>query len=287
MDPDFYNAQPPSESPSANTMHTDTNTDWALALKPHPSADGAAILKAERARSTINTTALSTHLFGTPYLNRLNRILSILTPEPIFSKRNQANLSRPDRYKLGLARGKRMRQLADTHKWDFNDLLMAEYLIDDILPYHLHISLFRNAMMEQCSESQLAYWQPKMDSWEIVGAYAQTELGHGSNVRGIELEAKWDQQTREFVLHSPTLTSSTWWNGTLGRTATHAVVVAQLMLPEGSGGEWVSKGPRPFIVRVREKHSHLPREGITVGDIGPKYGYASMDNGYMLFRHHR
>ena len=24
-----------------------------------------------------------------------------------------------------------------------------------------------------------------------------------------------------------------------------------------------------------------------MGDIGPKYGYASMDNGYMLFDHHR
>lgn len=28
-------------------------------------------------------------------------------------------------------------------------------------------------------------------------------------------------------------------------------------------------------------------EGIVVGDIGPKYGYASMDNGYMLFDHYR
>lgn len=31
--------------------------------------------------------------------------------------------------------------------------------------------------------------------------------------------------------------------------------------------------------------THKPLPGIAVGDIGPKYGYAPMDNGYMLFDH--
>ena len=166
---------------------------------------------------------------------------------------------------------------------------MAGYLIDDILPYHLHLSPFANAMKEQCSEEQLRYWLPNMESWEIIGAYAQTELGHGSNVRGIELEARWNQRTKEFVLHTPTLTASKWWNGTLRRTATHAVVVAQLLIPKGQGDgvEYESVGPRPFIVQVRDSSTHKPPRSIIVGDIGPKYGYASMDNAYMLFRHHR
>lgn len=180
-----------------------------------------------------------------------------------------------------------MRQLMDEHKWNEDDLLMAEYLCDDIMPYHLHLSLFNSAMREQTSDSQRAYWIPLMEKWEIIGAYAQTELGHGSNVRGIELEARWDQQTKEFILHSPTLTASKWWNGTLGRTATHAVVVAQLLLPSENGQKLISHGPHPFIVQVRDMKTHQPLGGIAVGDIGPKYGYASMDNAYMLFDHHR
>jgi acyl-CoA oxidase len=262
--------------------------DWSRELKPGAGADGAAILTHERQRSSIDVSALSTHLFGTTYLDRLNRVNAILTKEKIFSKAQQFNLSRPDRYVLGLARGKRMRQLKDEHRWDEDDLLMAEYLIDDIQPYHLHMSLFAAAMREQCSEEQRRYWLPLIERWEIIGAYAQTELGHGSNVRGIECEARWDGKTKEFVIHSPSLTASKWWNGTLGRTATHAVVVAQLMLPvEGREGEWESKGPRPFIVQVRDPKTHLPPESIIVGDINAKYGYAPMDNAYCLFKNHR
>lgn len=249
--------------------------DFTATLKPHPDCDGNAILSQERRRSSISSQSLSIHLFGQEYLSRQSRILSILQQERIFSKTNQANLSRPDRYKISLARGKRMRQLMDKHHWDMDDLLMAEYLIDEPQPYHLHMSLFASAMREQTSDEQAAYWQPKIDDWTVIGAYAQTELGHGSNVRGIECEARWDQKAREFVLHSPTLTASKWWNGTLGRTATHAVVVAQLMLPSGKGGEMVSQGPHPFIVRIRDERTHLPLEGIAVGDIGPKYGYVS------------
>jgi acyl-CoA oxidase len=48
-----------------------------------------------------------------------------------------------------------------------------------------------------------------------------------------------------------------------------------------------SHGPQTFLVQIRDTKTHQPLPGIAVGDIGPKYGYASMDNGYMLFDHHR
>ena len=113
-------------------------------------------------------------------------------------------------------------------------------------------------------------------------------MGHGSNVRGIELEAKWDPKSKEFILHSPTLTASKWWNGTLGRTANHSIVVAQLLLPRDSSSgsaevEYISHGPHPFIVQVRDLKTHEVLPGLAIGDIGTKYGYAPMDNAYALF----
>jgi acyl-CoA oxidase len=51
--------------------------------------------------------------------------------------------------------------------------------------------------------------------------------------------------------------------------------------------EYASHGPHPFIVQVRDLKTHKPLPGIAVGDIGPKYGYAPMDNAYMLFDNFR
>lgn len=116
----------------------------------------------------------------------------------------------------------------------------------------------------------------------------RTELGHGSNVRGLECRATWDPKAKEFVIHSPTLTASKWWNGSMGRTANHAIVVAQLLVPKSpESKELVNHGPHPFIVQLRDLKTHKPLDGIVVGDIGVKYGYAPMDNGYLLFNNYR
>ena len=233
-----------------------------------------------RYRCHVNSPTISL----TPeFLERQARILSILEKDKLFSKTAQANLSRPDRYKLGLAPWQASPPTiltstpgtTRTIRWR-SILLMMSYHITCILP----------CSYLQCENRQMmhrgAYWMPKLDSWEVIGAYAQTELGHGSNVRGIECEAKWDPKMKEFVINSPTLTASKWWNGTLGRTATHAVVIARLLAPEvGVVGVCVDHGPRPFIVRVRNAKTHLPPPSIIVGDIGPKYGYAS--NGQCVY----
>ncbi|KAI9880063.1 MAG: hypothetical protein M1830_005795 [Pleopsidium flavum] len=272
--------------------------DFTSTLKPAPQSDGAAALGRERSQSSVPVEDLAKHLLSRDdFLSRQDRILKVLQREPLFSKTNQMNLSRPDRYQVGLARAKLLRRLALKYSWDHEDYKISEYLVDDVSPYHLHMTMFATTIREQASDEQRAYWMPKIEVWEIIGAYGQSEMGHGSNVRGLELEAKWDPETKEFVLHSPTLTASKWWNGTLGRTATHAIVVAQLLLqlslpPTNDAGQdsktkYTSFGPHPFIVQIRDMKTHLPLEGIAVGDIGPKYGYAPMDNAYMLFNNFR
>jgi acyl-CoA oxidase len=55
-------------------------------------------------------------------------------------------------------------------------------------------------------------------------------------------------------------------------------VVAQMLLPKKENPtNLVNHGPQTFIVQIRDTKSHLPLQGIAVGDIGPKYGmYASV-----------
>lgn len=267
--------------------------DFTDTLRPSK-PDGPELLARERAQSNVPVDELASHLLGSDgFLSRQSKVLQVVQNEPLLNKSHQQNLSRPDRFKLALARGKLLRRLADKHKWTQEEHETAEYLVDDVSPYMLHMGMFITTIREQANDEQRAYWLPKIEGWRIIGAYAQTELGHGSNVRGLELQARYDPRTKEFVLHSPTLTASKWWNGTLGRTANHAIVVAQLLLPDPSGSEgsdgtkYVSYGPHPFMVQVRDMKTHLPFDGIVIGDIGPKYGYATMDNAYMLFNNFR
>lgn len=51
---------------------------------------------------------------------------------------------------------------------------------------------------------------------------------------------------QEFVINSPDFEAAKFWVGNLGKTATHAVVFAQLYTPDG-----VCHGLHSFIVPVR------------------------------------
>lgn len=42
---------------------------------------------------------------------------------------------------------------------------------------------------------QVNYYLPKILNYEVVGCYGQTELGHGSNVQGLETTAEYDPAT--------------------------------------------------------------------------------------------
>ena len=120
-----------------------------------------------------------------------------------------------------------------------------------------------------------------MERLEIIGCYAQTELGHGSNVRGLETEAIYDHSTQEFIINTPSTSAYKWWIGTLGVSANYAIVIAQLKL-NGEG-----YGPHPFLVPIRDMITHEPLPGADIGDIGPKMGCNGTDNGFIGFKNFR
>jgi acyl-CoA oxidase len=80
-----------------------------------------------------------------------------------------------------------------------------------------HYGLFLPTIVAQASADQQSEWLWRAIMMKMIGAYAQTELGHGSNVRGLQTLAVYDKKTQEFVLSTPTLQSMKWWPGTLGK----------------------------------------------------------------------
>ena len=102
-----------------------------------PAYDGTAKLQAERDGSGINVRQLAQHLLGRDgFLERQDKVLRVLSKEKLFNKDQQLNLSRPERYHLGLARAKAIQRLMRREGWDLEDYKMAEYLTDEMSPYH-------------------------------------------------------------------------------------------------------------------------------------------------------
>jgi acyl-CoA oxidase len=147
--------------------------DFTDNLKP-ASPDGPTILAKERSQSDLPEQELSRLLLSRDdFLGRQERILRILEKDPLFNKVKQFNLSRPERYQLGLARAKKIRRYEDQYGWDRNDVSMAQYLCDDVSPFMVHYAMFVTTIREQASDEQKAYWMPKIEKMEVIGCYAQ------------------------------------------------------------------------------------------------------------------
>ncbi|XP_047308469.1 peroxisomal acyl-coenzyme A oxidase 1-like [Impatiens glandulifera] len=213
-----------------------------------------------------------------------DRISKFVARDPAFRKDNRASLVRKDLLKNTLRKAayawKQITELRLTEE----EALSLRYFVDEPAYADLHWGMFIPAIKGQGTDEQQKKWLPLAYKMQIIGCYAQTELGHGSNIQGLETTASFDSKTDEFVVHSPTLTSSKWWPGGLGKVATHAVVYARLIT---DGQDY---GVNGFIVQIRSLEDHTPLPGITVGDIGMKFGnggYNSMDNGVLVFDHVR
>ncbi|NUR94615.1 MAG: acyl-CoA oxidase, partial [Kribbellaceae bacterium] len=114
----------------------------------------------------------------------------------------------------------------------------------------------------------------------LLGCFAMTETGHGSNVQALGTTATYDGTTGEFVVHTPTPAARKDYIGNAARHGRMAAVFAQLVV----GGE--SHGVHCLLVPIRgEDGAALP--GVTLSDCGPKLGLNGVDNGRIVFDHVR
>ncbi|KAG7441254.1 peroxisomal oxidase [Guyanagaster necrorhizus] len=241
-----------------------------------------------RESATIDVAAVRNFLTydidGLARWEQKQRIEKVLSSDPMFDKTNRPFITRTEAYSRGQRMTNRIYQLEQDLRWSKGDTVVAFSVLDDRLPSGLHSDAFEPVISGQGSPALLDKYAKLVVTRSILGCYLQTELGHGSNVAQLETTATFIPQTQEFEIHSPTLTSTKWWIGALGKTATHGVLQAKLILPGGK-----DMGPHLFFVPLRSLEDHKLLPGIIAGDIGPKAlnGYVSVDNGYARFDRYR
>lgn len=135
--------------------------------------------------------------------------------------------------------------------------------------------LFGGAVENLGSERHSEYIR-RLISLDLLGCFAMTESGHGSDVANLETTATYDPVTEEFVIHTPTPSARKDYIGGAAEHARMAAVFAQLRTPSGE------HGVHCLLVPIRDEEGNdLP--GVTTSDCGRKGGLPGVDNGRIVF----
>ncbi|MEI3848673.1 acyl-CoA dehydrogenase [Microbacterium sp. CCNWLW41] len=140
--------------------------------------------------------------------------------------------------------------------------------------------LFGSAILQLGTTEHHDRWLPGVMDLSIPGAFAMTEIGHGSDVAAVGTTATYDPETEEFVIHTPFRGATKEYLGNAALHGVAATVFAQLIT------NGVNHGVHCFYVPLRgEDGVDLP--GIGREDDGLKGGLNGIDNGRLSFDHVR
>jgi acyl-CoA oxidase len=111
---------------------------------------------------------------------------------------------------------------------------------------------------------------------DLLGCFAMTETGHGSNVQALETTATYDGGTGEFVIATPHDLARKDYIGNAAEHGRLAVVFAQLIVADEP------RGVHALVVPIRDDAGE-PMPGVRIEDCGPKVGLNGVDNGRLWF----
>src|SRR4051794_4283402 len=140
----------------------------------------------------------------------------------------------------------------------------------------VQFGLFGGAILQLGTERHHDAYLEDLIHGRLLGCFAMTETGHGSNVQALGTIATYDADSAEFVIDTPDERARKDYIGNAAEHASHAVVFAQLRV----GDE--AHGVHAFVVPIRDEDGR-PAAGVRIEDCGPKIGLNGVDNGRLWF----
>ncbi|XP_014600392.1 PREDICTED: peroxisomal acyl-coenzyme A oxidase 3-like [Polistes canadensis] len=224
---------------------------------------------------------LKINLVGENVIEFENKLWSLLKDNSVFKKSNIPPLTLDENRRICTAQ---INALLDN---DINPITLGSY-INLLVPYDPSIVVKLSIMHGMVPSVIFTLGTKrhedlltKISNREYLGCFALTEIAHGTNVKGMRTTATYDVNRKTFCLHSSDFEAAKCWVGGLGQTATHAIIFAQLITPDG-----VNHGLHSFVVPLRDPKTYLPFPGVTVGDLGEKIGLNGVDNGFVTFNNY-
>lgn len=143
------------------------------------------------------------------------------------------------------------------------------------IKFGVQFGLFGGAVYSLGTEKHHKKYVEALSKAELLGCFAMTETGHGSNVRGLETTASYDHSTKKLTIHTPRVTAGKEYIGN-AMDSTMAAVFCQLIV------DGVSHGVHAVLVPIRDQSGNL-LPGVKVEDCGYKMGLNGVDNGRIWF----
>eukprot|EP00928_Gymnodinium_smaydae_P045489 TRINITY_DN30319_c0_g1_i1.p1 TRINITY_DN30319_c0_g1~~TRINITY_DN30319_c0_g1_i1.p1 ORF type:complete len:750 (-),score=164.00 TRINITY_DN30319_c0_g1_i1:65-2242(-) len=236
-------------------------------------------LRRERRAATFDIWDLTKAIYSEEELEYIERHAKITMQEPRLQTDDLWWINRTQRYTRACERAELFVKIVRENKIPFEERMWLSLMLGEDLFLLLHNVMFTPTLMNQADDEQQSWWLNDALNYRIIGTYAQTELTHGSNVRGLKTTATFDETLYNgdggWRVHTPSLEAAKWWPGGMAKSSNCVILMARVVI---KGKDF---GPHPFFFQIRDWETHESLPGIELRDIGQKIGYNGMDNGFM------
>ena len=181
------------------------------------------LLAAERKASRLNTEQITNLLFGgEEMVKRKREIENAVANDPNFDVTNYHYQNTEEKFEQAVRKftysyTKKMPQLKITGPFETH---LFRRSVEGNNPYAIHGLMFTPTIEGQGTQEQKNKWLPLIENYDILGCYAQTEMGHGTYVQ-------WSRNVQQLM------TAAKHWNSFRTQSNTHFYQMVAI-----SSGAW-------------------------------------------------